>query len=147
MFSSMVSQHFVHTATTACVTFYHTGFCATLCYLIVSFLGLGTISCLVVVFSTPGTLSAHSRWPSPNGNDLVMQLSKTPSLKPRKPLSGGVTIDKLFNFSKPAFSSDNEDNMTNTPNGYRNEMEYSVYTALSRSSVNGIYHYSCYCCC
>lgn len=65
-------------------------------------------------------------------------------MKPRKPRSSGVTIDKLFNFSKPVFSSDNEDNMTNIPNCYRNEMEYSVYTALSRSSVNGIYHYSCY---
>lgn len=73
-FSSMVSQRFIHTATTACVTFYDTVFYATLCYLIVSFWGLGTMSCLVVVFSTPGTLSAHSRWPSLNGNDLVMGL-------------------------------------------------------------------------
>lgn len=59
---------------------------ATLCYSIVSFLGMQTVSCPAVDFLVPSTLSAYSGWPSPKGRCLNHVVA-TLSLKPRKPRS------------------------------------------------------------
>lgn len=74
--------------------------------------GWAQLSCLCVDFS------AHDRWQNPKWRQRS-DVIKTPDSTPRIPLST-VTF---HNFSKPAFSSDVEDNMTEAQCCCKDEME------------------------